>query len=172
MHQSTQPSWFAVFTKPRQENIALENLERQGFRCFLPMAINPYQRRTARKLRIEPLFPRYLFLNAIADQQSLGPVRSTRGVNNLVRFGMDLAEMPESVIQAIRSRCDPETELVCLQPVSVRPGDRVRVFDGPLAGAEGLFEATSGLRRAHLLIEILGRPTAVEVDRMMLQRVG
>ncbi|MFC1690228.1 transcription termination/antitermination NusG family protein, partial [Pseudomonadota bacterium] len=71
---NTKPSWFAVYTKPRQEHIALENLERQAFKCFLPMAINPYQRRSASKLRIEPLFPRYLFLNANADQQSLGPV--------------------------------------------------------------------------------------------------
>ena len=39
-----KPTWFAVYTKPRQEKIALENLERQGFRCSLPMAINPYQK--------------------------------------------------------------------------------------------------------------------------------
>jgi len=66
--QETQPNWFAVNAKPRQERIALEHLQRQGFTCFLPMAINPYQRRSAKGPRIEPLFPRYLFLNAIADQ--------------------------------------------------------------------------------------------------------
>jgi transcriptional antiterminator RfaH len=170
--QLRQPTWFAVFTKPRQENIALEHLERQGFECFLPLAINPYQRRTVRKLRIEPLFPRYLFLNAIADQQSLGPVRSTRGVNNLVRFGMELAEMPEAVIRAIRARCDPATGLVRLDPVMAYPGDKVRVFDGPLAGAEGLFKACTGEQRALLLVEIMGRPTSVEVSRHMLQKVG
>jgi transcriptional antiterminator RfaH len=167
-----QPTWFAVFTKPRQELIALENLQRQQFNCFLPMALNPYQRRTAGQLRIEPLFPRYLFLHAIADQQSLAPVRSTRGVNSLVRFGMEMAEIPEAVIDLIRRRCDPETGLVRLDPARVGPGDIVRVFDGPLAGAEGLFEACSGDRRARLLIEILGRKTSVEVDRMMLQKVS
>lgn len=167
-----QPTWFAVFTKPRQEHIALEHLQRQSFSCFLPMAINPYQRRTTRQLRIEPLFPRYMFLHAIPDQQSLGPVRSTRGVNSLVRFGMELAEIPENVIDMIKRRCDPESGLVRLEPVRVVPGDKVRVFDGPLAGAEGLFEACSGERRAHLLIEMMGRKTSVEVDRMMLQKVG
>jgi len=136
------------------------------------MAINPYQRRSAKKTRIEPLFPRYLFLNAIADLQSLGPVRSTRGVNNLVRFGMELAHLPEKVIRAIRSRCDPNSGLVRLDPVEVCVGDKVRVFDGPLAGAEGLFKACSGEKRAMLLIDMMGRPTSVEVDRMMLQRVG
>ena len=61
-----EPNWFAVVTKPRQEQIALENLQRQGFECFLPMAKNPYQRRSKKRQRIvEPLFARYLFLRAI-----------------------------------------------------------------------------------------------------------
>ena len=100
--RSEQANWFTVYTKPRQERIALENLERQGFRCFLPMAVNPYQRRSARGQRIEPLFPRYLFLNAVADQQSLGPVRSTRGVATLVRAPGGLS--PSSVMCFCKGR--------------------------------------------------------------------
>jgi len=167
-----QPTWFAVYTKPRQERIALENLERQGFHCFLPMAINPYQRRSASKQLIEPLFPRYLFLNAIPDQQSLGPVRSTRGVATLVRFGNELAQMPEQVIRAINQRCDPETGLVQLDPVPVKPGDKVKVFDGPLAGLQGIFQQRKGENRALLLMKMLGTESTVEVDSMTLQYVG
>ncbi len=169
---NTQPSWFAVYTKPRQERIALENLERQGFKCFLPMAINPYQRRSASKLRIEPLFPRYLFLNANADQQSLGPVRSTRGVATLVRFGTELARLPEVVIRAVNSRCDPETGLVRLDPVPVVPGDKVKVFDGPLAGLEGIFKERKGKKRALLLATLLGTESTIEVDALMLQKAA
>lgn len=150
----------------------MAHLERQQFDCFLPMAINPYQRRTGRRMRIEPLFPRYLFLHAVPDQQSLGPVRSTRGVVKLVRFGIQLAEVPERVIQAVRERCDPDSGLVRLDPVQVRPGERVRVFDGPLAGAEGLFEASRGELRAQVLINMMGRQTRVEVDCLMLQKAG
>ena len=125
-----------------------------------------------KKLRVEPLFPRYLFLNAITDQQSLGPVRSTMGVNNLVRFGKELARMPTETIRTIRNRCDPNTGLVRLDPVPVEPGDKVRVFDGPLTGAAGLFQARSGEHRALLLIEMMGRQTTVEVDCMLLQKTG
>jgi len=72
---------FAVVTKPRKEKVALENLQHQGFECFLPMAENPYQRRRKPHQKIiEPLFPRYLFLNAIAGSQNLAPVRSTPDV--------------------------------------------------------------------------------------------
>ena len=71
--------WFAVFSKPRGEQTALVNLERQGFECFLPMALNPYQKISKRNGdRTEPLFPRYLFLRADPGRQSLARVRSTR----------------------------------------------------------------------------------------------
>lgn len=170
--QDAEPNWFAVYTKPRQEKIALENLERQGFRCFLPMAVNPYQRRTERIPRIEPLFPRYLFLNAIADQQSLSPVRSSRGVCSLVRFGMQLATLPERVIGIIQRRRDPHTGYVQLDPVLVRVGDRVRIFDGPLAGIEGIFQERRGMNRALLLMSLLGAESTVEVDALLLQKVG
>ena len=166
--ETTQANWFAVYTKPRQEQIALENLERQGFHCFLPMAINPYQRRSKHSPRIEPLFPRYLFLNAVADQQSLGPVRSTLGVSTMVRFGMQLVTVPELIIDTIRQRCDPETGLVQLNPVPVELGDKVKVFDGPFAGIEGIFRARKGKDRALLLISMLGTESTVEVDSMLL----
>jgi transcriptional antiterminator RfaH len=168
--QETQPSWFAVYAKPRQERIALEHLQRQGFHCFLPLAINPYQKRSAKKPRIEPLFPRYLFLNAVPDQQSLGPVRSTRGVSSLVRFGTKLAIVPEPVINMINNRCDKETGLVKLEPVPVNIGDKVRVFDGPLAGLEGIFRERKGPNRALLLMKLLGTQSTVEVDQMLLKK--
>jgi transcriptional antiterminator RfaH len=169
--ENTQPSWYAVYTKPRQEQIALENLERQDFQCFLPMAINPYQRRSLRELRIEPLFPRYLFLNVVANQQSLGPVRSTRGVATMVRFGMKLAVMPDYMIRQIQNRCDPCSGLVKLDPVPVEPGDKVRVFDGPLAGLEGIFRERKGEKRAILLMKMLGTESTVEVDTLLLQKM-
>jgi len=168
--QQEKANWFAVYTRPRQEIIALDNLERQGFACFLPMAVNPYQRRSERKPRIEPLFPRYLFLNVVPDQQSLAPVRSTRGVCTLVRFGQRLVTVRERVIEAIERRRDQDTGLVRLDPVPVNVGDRVRVFDGPLAGLEGIFRERRGADRALLLMKILGTESTVEVDALLLQK--
>jgi transcriptional antiterminator RfaH len=75
-------------------------------------------------------------------------------------------------MRVILSRCDPDSGLVRLDPVPVEPGDKVRVFDGPLAGVNGLFQAESGEDRALLLIEMMGRQTRVEVDRLLLQKTG
>jgi transcriptional antiterminator RfaH len=177
-------AWFTIHTKPRQERTALEHLTRQGFTCYLPLAHNPYQksrvggasaattpRRGAKRFsKAEPLFPRYLFLNATPGQQNLAPIRSTRGVANLVRFGTKLVEVQESIIQAIKNKQDPQTGLVQLDPVPVNPGDRVKVFDGPLAGIEGIFQERKGESRALLLMNLLGRESQVEVNALHLKK--
>lgn len=171
--QSAKPNWFAVVTKPRQEQTALEHLQRQGFECFLPMAENPYQRRSRKNQKIiEPLFPRYLFLNAIAKFQNLAPVRSTQGVVSMVRFGTELAVIPDQIISAIKQRITPETGLIKIEPAQIKAGDRVKVFDGPLAGLNGIVQEMNSEHRTIILMKLLGRPTKVEVNTLDLQGAG
>ena len=167
------PNWFAVYTKPRQEQVALLNLERQAFECYLPMAADPYQRRSAgNKTRHEPLFPRYLFLNGDPQRQSLAAVRSTRGVVGLVRAGFELIKIPASIIAGLKDRMHPATGMIPLDSIGLNKGDKVRVFDGPFAALEGVFKEHRGRTRSLLLLEILGRETAVEIDARLLQRLN
>ena len=57
------------------------------------------------------MFPRYLFLWAVPGQDDLRPVRSTRGVVGLVRFGGELRPVPESVITELRRVCEGVLDL-------------------------------------------------------------
>ena len=170
--QNNHPQWFAVWSKPRQERVAREHLERQGFECFLPEAINPYQRRSKKNQPlIEPLFPRYLFLNAIPETQNLATVRSTRGVVGLVRSGFELIRVPEQVIEFIKAKQD-ETGLVRLNPAPIVPGEKITVFDGPYTGVQGILEVHTGPERAMILMDLLGRQTKVEVNSLLLKRAS
>jgi len=54
----------------------------------------------------------------------------------------------------------------------IKAGDKVRVFDGPLAGINGVVADRNSENRALILMELLGRPTKVDVDALMLQRTG
>jgi transcriptional antiterminator RfaH len=163
--------WFAVFSKPRREAEAVEQLERQGYTAFLPKV------RTRRRLRgqwqdiVEPMFPRYLFLRATLGLDDLRPVRSTRGVIGLVRFGGEPRPVPEPVMAELRRLCaglDGVLEL----PEPLAPGSRVRVLEGPFAGCEAELLSLDGQRRALVLLELLGRLNTVKLPLDVLASIG
>ena len=124
-----------------------------------------------KKLR-EPLFPRYLFLNADPQRQNLAVVRSTRGVTGLVRAGFELSKIPASIIAGLKARVHSAPGFISLDSMRLNSGDKVRVFRGPFAALEGAFRERRGRDRSLLLLEILGRETAVEIDSRYLQRVS
>ena len=154
--------WFAIFSKPRREAEAVEHLERQAFTVFLPRV------RARRRLRgqwrdiVEPMFPRYLFLRAVPGQDDLRPIRSTRGVIGLVRFGGDPRPVPDTVIAELRRLCAGGDGVLEL-PTPLVAGSRVRILEGPFAGCEGDLLSQDGKRRALVLLELLGRANAVEL---------
>ncbi|MBS0465459.1 MAG: transcription/translation regulatory transformer protein RfaH, partial [Proteobacteria bacterium] len=73
-------SWYCVHSKPRAETLAAEHLLRQGYECFLPRILRRVALPRAGRSRcvVEPLFPRYLFVQADPNVQSLAAIRSTR----------------------------------------------------------------------------------------------
>ena len=162
-------AWYLVYSKPQQERVALENLERQGYSAYLPLVRNRKRRQTRVVHVTESMFPRYLFVNLSDSTDDWGPIRSTLGVSNLVRFGNEAARVPEGLVERLRAREDEEG----LQPVEApafRRGDRVRIADGPLAGYEAIFHARSGKERVVLLLDLAGKLARLQVLEDDLER--
>ena len=110
--------WYAALCKPRQEMVAEANLANQGFAVYLPRLKNRHRRAGRWVDRVEPLFPRYLFVAAGLESQSLAPIRSTRGVSGLVRFGgqpatvavkaeADIPDLKMHAVMTLRKNTDP-----------------------------------------------------------------
>lgn len=110
---------------------------------------------------VESLFPRYLFLGLDITRQSLGPVRSTRGVSEIVRFGNEYAVVPHAVVDGLMKRGDPDTGLCRLREPLFAEGAAVRVSGGPLDGLEGVFERYEGEERVIVLLHLLGREARI-----------
>lgn len=156
-------AWYLVYTKPQQERLALENLERQGYQSYLPL-VRVRRRRQGRYVKlVEPMFPRYLFMHLSDESDNWGPIRSTIGVSNLVRFGALPARVPDDLIRALRAREDDQG-LQKIEPKELRPGDRVRIVEGVMAGYEAIFEAGTGRERVSLLLEIANTTARVQVS--------
>ena len=156
-------NWYAVHARPRQEATAELNLQRQGYQTYAPKIRVRKRKRDKWVKAVEPLFPRYLFIQVDAQQHSLAPVRSTLGVAGLVRFGQLLRPVPDCVIAYLKQMENPETHQYHADEWPHRPGDAVQVLAGPFAGLTGIFQAASGEDRALLLIGLLGRQNSVTV---------
>ena len=170
--QSFAPStlaWHLIHTKPRQEALALTNLSRQGFECYMPMLRLQKIRQRKTAIVAEPMFPRYLFirLDTSGTGQSWSPIRSTLGVNQLVRFGGQPAKVDGQLIDLIRSR-EQGTQAQAL----FSAGDNVTVADGPFAGLEAIYQNTDAESRSMILLNILSKPVAMRIDTASLRRAG
>ena len=158
----SEPSWYVVATKPRQEVFALENLERQGYRVLLPKLELRKRRRGKWQEVVEPLFPGYLFVALAAGVDDAAPIRSTSGCVGLVRFGGRQVPVPDELMT-------PLFKIGTSIPVGqelFKSGEQLRLESGPFAGLLAVFDLPKGRDRAQVLLKILGkaRPLTVSVD--------
>lgn len=157
-------AWYTVFCKPRGESIAERNLRDQEYEVYLPRLSVRRRNASIWVDRVEPLFPRYLFVQPRDGKQSLAPVRSTPGVSDLVRIGGQPALLPQSTIAQLRAREDFEIGARSGHP-QFKTGERVKFVDGPLTGLEAIFEMDLGKHRALVLLNILGKSNQLRVER-------
>lgn len=170
MSDESAAQWYAVHAKPRSEELAEAHLQRQGFRIYLPR-IRFSKRRRGRWTQVtEPLFPRYLFVYVDPNTEGIAPIRSTRGVTGLVRFGDVPMPVPDDAIEAIRAMEDPEEGVYIPGRAQLQKGEKVRVVEGAFAGLQGIYQAESGEERAIILIDILGRQSRVRIETNGLEK--
>ena len=165
---SSKRSWYLVYTKPRQENLAQENLERQGFEIYLPR-IYQTRRRNGRYIKtIEPFFPRYLFINLNTETDNWAPIRSTFGVSRMIRFDGIPAVVPDQLIQVLKEN-DDKDGIQRLKQKNYTLGDKVTIIDGPLAGYQGIYQQQKSAERVAVLVDLVGKNTILNISVHDLQ---
>ena len=155
--------WFVVRTKARKEDYAVQQLERRGVVSFLPRILE-YGRE-----QVAALFPGYLFVHIVLTEQYYRVVW-TPGVRSFVAFGAVPTPVQESVIYLIAANAD---EGGVIRPFSsFRPGDRVQIRSGPLAGLVAVIQKPCSQRgRVKILLDFLRRGASVEVPVGLVDRV-
>ena len=163
-------NWYLIHTKIRQERVALENLERQGFECFLPLIRAEKLRRGALQVVQEPLFPRYLFirLSTGLESQSWAPIRSSVGVSRLVTFGQTPAKIEDKLIAQLQVKTDSAE----VQLRHFEPGEQVVVTDGPFAGVEAIYQMADAEGRVMVLLNILSKQVKMSVLPASIRKVN
>lgn len=168
--QPTDRLWRAVLCKPRQERKAEFHLENQGFEVFLPRV--RVRRNTPRRTRnrVEPMFPRYLFVRLQAHAEDWSTIRSTRGAVQLVRFGDQIPPVPDDFIDTLRERHAQAGLIDMSRAMDISPDDPVEITEGALAGMRAIFEAESGKERVIILLRMLDNERRIEMPRSSIQK--
>jgi transcriptional antiterminator RfaH len=157
-------SWYLIYSKPREEKLAQEHLERQGYEIYLPLILGRIRKRGRTEKSIQPMFPRYLFIYLSDRTDNWGPIRSTIGVSNLVKFGINAAKLPEDLIIKLKENEEnkgfhdlPDAKLKC--------GDNLIIAEGPFEG----YEATLFSKNAHDRVTVLLKITEKHIKIVLNQ---
>src|SRR5688500_14687405 len=118
--------WYAVHCKPLQDVRAEAHLRNQSYEVFRPLVRLRRRYGTRFRQAIESMFPGYLFVRLDDVLENWAPIRSTRGVCGLVRWGAHTPPVPEPVIDELRRRADGEN-IVTLDSEDYRPNERVHI---------------------------------------------
>jgi transcriptional antiterminator RfaH len=161
-------AWYCAKSKPKHDHIAAANLRRNlGLEVFSPRLRS--EQTTIRgvvKNVTEPVFPGYVFVHC-AIEEHIDQIRHTSGISSIVNFGGRIPTVPEEVVEDLRN-CFGGEEVLDLHKYPA-PGDGVTLAGGAFLGMEAVvLRSWPARRRVQVLLEILGRPTPLEVDRSML----
>lgn len=155
--------WLVAYTKPRQESVALQQLEQQGYEVYLPLYKKFRKTENGPVPVFEPMFPRYILLRPGKPEQSIAAVRSTKGVTSLVRFGYEPALLSGDVVRTIRQYEESQNRATIEELSNLRAGQKVHLKHTALGSVEGLVQSVSS-KRVAVLLEILGRPVLLDLE--------
>jgi transcriptional antiterminator RfaH len=163
-----EPAWFCLRTQTKREHVAAQHLkELEGVEVFCPRLRYRKATRRGKVWWVEPLFPGYLLAKfSLRDMERA--VTFCQGVRGLVRFGSEVPPVPEAFVCSLRDEIRnggaDGKELLTVSPV-LAPGDEVEMATGPFQGMRGtVVSVAPANERVKILLEFLGRDSAVDVD--------
>jgi len=160
--------WYLIYTKPNQEEVAKQHLERQAYEVYLPMSLSRRKKRGKVMKLIDVMFPRYLFIHLDDTSEDWGPIRSTIGVSTLVHFGSSPAKIPEKLITALKSRENNEG-VHDLLARTFKEGEKVLISEGLFEGYEGVLTSTDSQERVTLLLKIAENLVKVQLKQDVIE---
>jgi len=169
--------WYVVHSYSGYENKVRQNLEQRIesmgmhakiFRVVVPteeeVEIRDGKKRSSRKR----VFPGYILVQMILDEESWYVVRNTPGVTGFVGSGTAPIPLREDEVDKILKRMEEETPRI---RVNFRIGEPVRIVEGPFADFVGVVDEIFAERgKVRVLVSFFGRETPVEMDFLQVDK--
>ncbi|RLC24202.1 MAG: antitermination protein NusG [Deltaproteobacteria bacterium] len=172
MTQNSKPrtqypqSWYAIYTKSRNEKKVYDRLKEAGIEAYLPLQKILKQWSDRKKWVEEPLFRSYLFVHI--TQEDYYKALSIIGVVKYITFEGKAVPVPEQQIQAIKQFLNNEEDLL-LSNESFKIGNKVEIFRGALKGLMGNLVELKGKQKVKIEIESIGQSIVLTIPKSYLK---
>ncbi len=176
--KNNQKRWYIVHTYSGHENKVKVNLEKRIeymnmgekiFRVEVPQKTVTQIKGGKKQEREEKIFPGYVLVEMIMDEDSWYVVRHTAGVTKFVGSAKRPIPAKDSEIKKIIHRSTSQSQKIELD---VKAGDKVRIVSGPFADfIADIIEVYPDKSKLRANVSIFGRETPVELEYKQINKL-
>ena len=162
MNQSLVKKWLVTQIKPNSYNLAIQNLERQGFKTFLPKIKTIIKKVKKNIYKDTFLFPGYLFVSVDLQNSNWTKINSTYGVSKVLTFNNRPSEISHDLIELLKNRY--EENVYQSSKENLQKGNLIKFKSGPLFDLVAKIESVSENDRIYVLLEWMGGYRKLKLD--------
>ncbi len=173
-----EKNWYVIHTYSGYEDAVAKNLkqrieslsmENKIFNVMVPKEKKIKIKNGKRKTVEEKIYPGYVLVEMIVDDESWYVVRNTPRVTGFLGAGTTPIPVSAKDIADLMKRMDSgEPEFT----VDFEVGAAVKILDGPFKGFEGkVSEIDQEKGKIKVLVNMFGRDTPVELDSLQIKKV-
>jgi len=178
MEESKVAKWYLIHTYSGSEKKVKVSLEEHikafGFenrilRVILPVDYYSVIEKGKRKIKPQKVFPGYIVVKMMLDDETWFVVRNTPGVLGFVGSGGKPTSLTEDEIKSILTRVGEEE---AKEKLNFAIGDKVKILAGPFKEMEGTVEQINRDKgKAKVILQMFGREMPVEIKSEFIQRI-
>ena len=173
----TAAQWYVVHCYSGYENKVKKNLEHRAesmnMREQIRQVIIPTEEQVElrdgqRRVVERRIYPGYVLVEMVLDEESWYVVRNTPGVTGFVGIGTKPTPLRPEEVDRIMRRMEAEEPVA---QVKVKAGDKVRIIEGSFTDFHGTVdEVYADKGKARVLVSFFNRETPIEVDLLQIER--
>lgn len=170
--------WYVVHTYSGHESkaaaalkqrVAAMNLSPKIFDILVPTRNIVVVRHGKKEETKEKIFPGYILVRMLLDDESWLAVRTTQGVTAFVGMGNKPTPISDKEVQAIMKFMQLEAPKF---KTKFSKGEAVKIVDGPFADFLGTIDQIDEEKgKVKVLVSIFGRETPVELDFLQIRKL-
>jgi transcription antitermination factor NusG len=154
-------AWFALYTKPRSEFKAAEQIKAAGVEIYLPSVTKIKQWSDRKKKVTEPVLRGYIFI--LADEKERILSLEQYSIVRCVTERGKPAKIPDWQIESLKKMLSTKQEVLVKE--GLVPGIKVKIKDGPFVGIIGTIQEIESHKTIAVSIDLLNRSVIARLPK-------